>query len=109
MTANRTRAGPSGLVRPCSQFFKVAGWNPNFAANWDWLSRSFRRTARTLVEGTLTFVMRTGIVPPPAHAIASFKLAMTSWPTLVLVVSLFDETRFFITSYPWRRSSREAG
>jgi len=25
MTASRTRAGPSGLVRPCSQFLRVAG------------------------------------------------------------------------------------
>ena len=32
MTASRTRAGPSGRVRPCSQLRNVAGWQPNRAA-----------------------------------------------------------------------------
>jgi len=37
MTARRMRAGPSGRVRPCSQFLIVAAVNPNRAANRDWL------------------------------------------------------------------------
>src|ERR1035441_7557446 len=48
ITASSTLAGPSGLVRPCSQFLRVAGWKPNLAANCDWLSRSlFLKPART--------------------------------------------------------------
>jgi hypothetical protein len=53
MTASRIRAGPSGCVRPCSQFLTVAGVNPNRAANWDWLRPSFRRKDRTSIKGGL--------------------------------------------------------
>lgn len=35
MTANKTLAGPSGRVLPCSQFFTEAGAKPKRAANFD--------------------------------------------------------------------------
>src|SRR5947207_15419431 len=62
MTARRMREGPSGRVRPCSQFLTVAGLNPNRTANWDWLRPSFWRTDRTSIAGarlTSTTVTRT--------------------------------------------------
>jgi len=75
MTARRTRAGPSGCVRPCSQFLIVAGVNPKRAANRAWLRPSFWRTDRTSIMGTrstLTLVTRTGTTSSLAHAIACF-------------------------------------
>src|SRR5260370_36795977 len=86
MTARRTRAGPSGCVRPCSQFLTVAGVNPKPAANWAWLRPSFWRTDRTSITGrrsTLTIVTRTGTSSPLAHAIACFTLRMSLWPAAV--------------------------
>jgi hypothetical protein len=82
ITASSTRAGPSGRVRPCSQFFSVAGWNPNLAANAAWLSPSRLRVARTSTVGTSTVVTRTATSLPSAHATASFRLAMIRLPAL---------------------------
>src|ERR1035437_8693884 len=80
MTARRTRAGPSGCVRPCSQFLTVAAVNPKRVANRAWLRPSFWRTDRTSTMGarsTLTMVTRTGTSSPPAHAIACLTLRMS--------------------------------
>src|ERR1035441_5856434 len=86
MTARRTRAGPSGWVRPCSQFLTVAAVNPKRAANRAWLRPSFWRTDRTSTMGarsTLTMVTRTGTSSPPAHAIACLTLRMSLRPAAV--------------------------
>src|ERR1039458_4021520 len=86
MTARRTRAGPSGWVRPCSQFLTVAAVNPKRVANLDWLRPSFWRTDRTSIMGTrstLTMVTRTGTSSPLAHAIACFTLRMSLRPAAV--------------------------
>jgi hypothetical protein len=77
---------PVGCVRPCSQFFTVAGVKPNRAANWDWLSPSFWRTDRTSVTGwrsTLIMVTQTGTSSPFAHAMACFTLLTSLRPAVV--------------------------
>ena len=43
-------------------------------------------------------VTLTGTFSPPAHAIASFKLVIISWPTLRLSADLFVLVRFFISA-----------
>ena len=56
MPRNRSSAAPARdhprRVRPCFQFLMVVGWNPNVAANGDWLSPSCLHTSRISAVGT---------------------------------------------------------
>src|SRR5882724_9386020 len=110
MTARRTRAGPSGCVRPCSQFLTVAAVNPKRAANRAWLRPSFWRTDRTSITGTrstLTMVTRTGTSPPPAHEIACFTLRMSLRPLAVCFSVGRSGVGFGISGSPFQVSRYE--
>src|ERR1035437_7510335 len=110
MTARRTRAGPSGCVRPCSQFLTVAAVNPKRVANLDWLRPSFWRTDRTSIMGTrstLTMVTRTGTSSPLAHAIACFTLRMSLRPAAVCFSVGRFRVGFGISGSPFQVSRHE--
>jgi hypothetical protein len=92
ITASRTRAGPSGRVRPCSQFRKVAGWKPNFAAKAAWLRPRCLRVSRTSIVGTSTVETRTATSMPSTQSTASWKLAI--YPA---VSALFPNLRLVVT------------
>jgi hypothetical protein len=84
------------LSGPCSQFRRVAAWNPNFAANAAWLNPRRFRTERTSIVGTSTVVTRTGTSFPSTQSIASFRLAIIRLPALCLcrlVVRVFFISR----------------
>jgi hypothetical protein len=86
MTAKSTREGPSGCVRPCSQFLTVAALNPNRAANWDWLRPSFWRRDGTSITGarlTCTTVTLTGTFSPLVQASAWLSASMSLRPAAV--------------------------
>src|ERR1035437_740882 len=82
------RAGPSGRVRPCSQFLIVAAVNPNRAANRDWLRPRFCRIASGLIgvgRSTWTWVTRMpGTCSPLAYARAWLRLVRRERPAAVL-------------------------
>jgi len=95
ITASNTRAGPSGLYRPCSQLRSVAGAKPNFSANCVWLNLSLRRIARTSTTGNrdahrhvLSASPCEGLVEAPNDALAGRELC-TSCRFVAVAPSLF--------------------